>query len=67
MIATHVTMAVREVIPEVFGSIKTTMIKLFDECYATVSEVDAAAASEEVHMSCYLSMLKTEIREFVST
>lgn len=67
MITTQVTMAVREAIPEVFRSIKTDMIKLFDERYATVSEVDAVVASKEVHMSCYLSMLQTEIREYVST
>lgn len=43
MITTHVTMIVREAITEVFGSIKTTMIKLFEERYAIVTEAAATA------------------------
>lgn len=35
-------MALREVIPKVFGSIKTTMIDLFDEYYATVTKATVA-------------------------
>ena len=38
-------MEVREAIPEVFRSINTTMIELFDECYAPISEAAAVAAT----------------------
>lgn len=36
-------MVVREAIPKLFGSIKTTMIELFDAHYATVAKSVAAA------------------------
>lgn len=36
-------MTVKEAIPYMFGSVKTAMIKLFDEHYLVVTEVVAAA------------------------
>lgn len=45
MIATQVTMAVGEAISEMFGSVKTTMTELFDECYVAISKVTAAVAT----------------------
>lgn len=44
MITNQVTKDVREAIPEI-GSIKTTMIEFFDERYATMTEVAAAAST----------------------
>ena len=35
-------------IPEMFGSIKTAMIKFFDDQYAAFSEIDVVAASAAV-------------------
>ena len=43
MIHDEVTATIREVIPKMFESIKTTQIETFDECYAIVTEVVAAA------------------------
>ena len=48
MIHDEVAAAIREAIPEMFGSIKTTLIEKFDERYAAVSEADAAAATAAV-------------------
>ena len=38
MIATEVATAVRGLIPEFIGSIKTSMIELFDDCYVALTE-----------------------------
>ena len=38
-------MAIRAEIPEMFGSIKTTLIETFDERYATMTVATAAAAT----------------------
>ena len=35
-------------IPEMFGSIKTAMVEYFDECYVTLAETAAAAATTAV-------------------
>lgn len=43
MITTQVTMEVSEAIPQMFGSFKTMMIEIFEECYAAVSEVTGIA------------------------
>ena len=41
LIAIAVAATILGAIPEVFGSIKTVMVDLFDEQYIPVSEVDA--------------------------
>ena len=38
-------MAIREAVPEVFGSIKTTMIEMFSERYVVVFEAAATTAT----------------------
>lgn len=48
MITTQVTREVRDAITEMFGSVKITMIELFDERYATVSEAVVTAATTTV-------------------
>ena len=48
LIATEVLVAVQGAIPEVFGSIKTVMIELFDERYADMDEVGIAAATTTI-------------------
>lgn len=45
MITTQVTMAVWEAFSEMFMSIKTAIIKLFDDCYIVVTEATASAAT----------------------
>ena len=45
MIHDEVVVAIRAEIPEMFGSIKTTLIETFDEKYATVTEAAAVAAA----------------------
>ena len=42
---------IMEAIPEMFRSIKTTLIDKFDECYATGTEVVAVAATAAVATS----------------
>ena len=44
----EVVAAIRDAIPEMFRSIKTTLIKTFDEQYAAVTEAVAAAATPVV-------------------
>lgn len=48
IISTEVAMAVREAIPEVVGSIKITMIKMFDELYVAITQVVAATTTAVV-------------------
>ena len=38
-------MAVKEAIPEVFGSVNTMMIKMFDECYAILTKATVVVAT----------------------
>lgn len=45
-------MTVREVVPEVFGSIKTAMIEMFDERYATVTQVVATVTRSYKVIRC---------------
>ncbi|XP_023749108.1 acetylornithine aminotransferase, chloroplastic/mitochondrial [Lactuca sativa] len=45
MIHDEVVTVIRAEIPDMFGSIKTTLIEMFDERYAAVTEVVAAAAT----------------------
>ena len=40
--------AIRVEIPEMFGSIKTTMIEIFDDRYAAVTEAAAAVGTATV-------------------
>lgn len=51
MITTQVTMDIREVIREVFRSIKTTMIEMFEEHYVAISEVTIAIATVTVSVA----------------
>ena len=44
----EVAAAIRAEIPEMFGSIKTTLIETFDERYAALSEAAVAAATAVV-------------------
>ena len=44
----EVAAAIREAIPEMFGSIKPTLIETFDERYAVITEVGDAAATAAV-------------------
>ena len=44
MIHDEVAAAIRAEIPEMFGSIKTTLIKTFDERYAALTDAAIAAA-----------------------
>ena len=44
----EVAAAIRAEIPEMFGSIKTTLIKTFDERYAALTDADVAAATTAV-------------------
>ena len=44
MIHDEVAAAIRAEIPEMFGSIKTTLIETFDERYAALTDVVVAAA-----------------------
>lgn len=44
----EVSVAVMEAVPEVFGSIKTMMSEMFDERYATVTEVVAFVSTAVV-------------------
>ena len=48
LIATKLAASIQGAILEVFGSIKTKMIELFDERYVAVSEVVAAATTAVV-------------------
>lgn len=48
LITTQMTLAATEAIPEVLGSIKTTFIKMFNECYIVVTEVVAAIATTSI-------------------
>lgn len=48
MITTQVTMVVWEAILEFFGSTKTAMIEMFNELYASVSEVVAPVATTTI-------------------
>ena len=48
MIHDEVAAAIRAEIPEMFGSIKTTLIETFDERYTAVTEAAAAAATAAV-------------------
>lgn len=43
LISAHVTLVIRVAIPELFGSLKTTLIELFDERYAATTIVVVAA------------------------
>ena len=45
MIHEEVAAAIRAEIPEMFGSIKTTLIETFDKRYAALSEAVVAAAT----------------------
>ena len=44
----EVAAAIRAEIPEMFGSIKTTLIETFDERYAALSEAAVAAATAAI-------------------
>ena len=44
----EVAATIREAIPEMFGPIKTTQIETFNERYAAVTKVDAAASTAAV-------------------
>ena len=48
MIHDEVAAAIRAEIPEMFGSIKTTLIETFDKRYAALSDVVVAAATAAV-------------------
>ena len=48
MIHDEVAATIQEAIPEMFGSIKNTLIEMFDERYFVVSEVAAAVATAAV-------------------
>ena len=48
MIHEEVAAAIRAEIPEMFGSIKTTLMQTFDERYAALTEAAAAAATAAV-------------------
>ena len=48
MIHDKVATTIREAIPEMFGSIKTTLIETFDERYAAVTKAPAAAVTAVV-------------------
>ncbi|XP_023771156.1 ras-related protein SEC4-like, partial [Lactuca sativa] len=48
MIHEEVATAIREAIPELFGSVKTTLIEAFDKRYVVVTEEAAAAATTAV-------------------
>ena len=48
IIQEEVAAAIRAEIPEMFGSIKTTLIETFDERYAALSEAAAAAATAAI-------------------
>ena len=48
LIATKVYAVIQGAIPEVFGSIKTVMIKSFDERYAFVSETATTVATATI-------------------
>ena len=48
MIHEEVAAAIRAEIPEMFGSIKTTLMETFDERYAALTEAAAAAATTAV-------------------
>lgn len=52
IIAMEVVVTVKEVVPEVFGSIKTVMIEMFDERYATVTQVVAIVARSYKVIRC---------------
>ena len=45
IIAEEVASAIREVIPEMFGSIKTTLIETLDERYVVVTEAAVVVAT----------------------
>ena len=48
MIHEEVAAAIRAEIPEMFGSIKTTLMETFDERYAALTEAATAAATAAV-------------------
>ena len=48
MIHDEVAAALREAIPEMFGSIKTTLIETFDERYAAITEDPTATSTAAV-------------------
>lgn len=60
----EVAATIREAIPEMSGSIKTTLIETFDERYAVVTEVAAAAAIAAARLQGGDSLL---FREFSNT
>ena len=45
IVATEVATTIREAIPKMFGSVKTTLIKTFDNRYVAVTEAAAAVAT----------------------
>lgn len=45
LISTQVTISIRKVILELFVGLMTTLIYMFDECYAVITDVVAAAAT----------------------
>lgn len=57
-------MAVGEAISEMFGSVKTTMIELFDECYVTISKVVAAVATIVITAAGFQGRVMMQYRDF---
>ena len=48
IIREEVVVAIRELIPKMFGSINTTLIETFDEQYADITEATVVAATAGV-------------------
>lgn len=45
LILTQVTIVVKDVIPELFRSIKTTLIDMIDECHVAITNVPVATTT----------------------
>lgn len=67
MITTQVTMSVREAIPEIFGYVKTTVIELFDELYAFVSELVVVTATVVVVVIGFRGRRMLQYHDFSNT
>lgn len=67
MITTQVTMSVREAIPEIFGYVKTTVIELFDELYAFVSELVVVTATVAVVVVGFRGRRMLQYHDFGNT
>lgn len=62
-----VSATVRKMIPEMFGSIKTELISIFDEWYVVVASIAAATATSIIDVTALLREKEMPYMEFNNT